>query len=293
MSNRVHVGLKEERILDIKFNPIGEKIVSVYISCDEIIARLGVVDDIEEVFKIAGPEFLIETMKENLSEYELECIMSVLECNDYTYYMFGEEYNAKEDKGIKLTDEEKASLIEVFYNCYYDTNQDTKVFATEFYEVVGTILSGFTPTKLNHLAEFEEYVVEAIPRLKEIYKKKDGVDIMEKILLKIGKINEDGTIERGHSDQGMIYKNEEAFINKSGVCYIPELNDIEYSYNDFLDIALGDEKIAGILFEAVDWQSPDTLVDEWLNDNELFYCNKCKQYYLGKGEEDKPCYKCK
>lgn len=79
--------------------------------------------------------------------------------------------------------------------------------------------------------------------------------------LKIGKLK-GKKIEREFYGQGYIYKNEEAFNNKKGTCYIPELSDTRYSYKDFLNIT-GNEEQARILFEEVDWQHPETLFEEW------------------------------
>jgi hypothetical protein len=109
---------------------------------------------------------------------------------------------------------------------------------------------------------------------------------------KIGKI-ENGIIEREYFGQGFIYKDFKAFEKKSDdICYVPELstNDNEeatientttYNYNDFLELAnsfletneesrnwckknnVSAEDIETELFHAVDWQHPETLLNEW------------------------------
>lgn len=97
----------------------------------------------------------------------------------------------------------------------------------------------------------------------------------------IGKLLEDNKVELEYYIQGYIYKDFNAFENKTNdICYIPEYgvdddNTIEdsYTYQDFLDIAKGvfdsngfegkPEVLAGKLFEFCDWQSPETLVEEW------------------------------
>lgn len=98
----------------------------------------------------------------------------------------------------------------------------------------------------------------------------------------IGNIDENGYITKDYDGQGFIYKNYKAFFEKSNdICYIPELcesininNETQsYTYQDFLDIAKGTfennnlkgnpEKLAELLFEFVDWQSPETMIDEW------------------------------
>lgn len=64
--------------------------------------------------------------------------------------------------------------------------------------------------------------------------------------------------------QGLIYKNSVAYFSKTKeVCYIPELFDKKYNYFDFLEIANGNEDIANYLFETVDWQCPESLMQEY------------------------------
>lgn len=72
-----------------------------------------------------------------------------------------------------LTTEEKERLIQLFYDLYFDTAQDTEEFSTEFYHVVGTILSGSVPTELEYLIEFEEHIGYAVPRLENIFQGKE------------------------------------------------------------------------------------------------------------------------
>lgn len=104
----------------------------------------------------------------------------------------------------------------------------------------------------------------------------------------IGSIEEDGTIEKEYSGNGYIYKNYEAFQNKSKeVCYVSELDDdfmgynVGWRYKDFLGLAKNFIKynedvqeycnsnkitahdMAVNIFESVDWQDPATLVNEW------------------------------
>jgi len=58
-------------------------------------------------------------------------------------------------------------------------------------------------------------------------------------------------------------KDLKAFQNKKGTCYVPELSDEKYTYNDFLNIAKGNKKLAEQLFSVVEWQHPETIIDEW------------------------------
>lgn len=77
---------------------------------------------------------------------------------------------------------------------------------------------------------------------------------------------------------GLCYKNEGAFNNKRGVCYIPEYAFPEresgemygtakeckdvYTYQDFLNLAEGNERLAQALFHQVDWQYPESRLCE-------------------------------
>lgn len=62
--------------------------------------------------------------------------------------------------------------------------------------------------------------------------------------------------------QGYIYKNFQNFERKRGVCYVPELSDKEYTYDDFLALCGGNHTLAEFVFEIVDWQHPETVVEE-------------------------------
>ena len=98
----------------------------------------------------------------------------------------------------------------------------------------------------------------------------------------IGEILEDGEIEKGYSEQGMIYKNSKAFYEKlDEICYVPEFNNTDegYKYEDFVRIALNNQSIAEELFDSVDWQSPEVLLEEWLNEGEVHICKGCDKIY--------------
>lgn len=70
--------------------------------------------------------------------------------------------------------------------------------------------------------------------------------------------------------QGEFYKNFESFENKTNdICYIPELSNKEYIYSDFWEIAKGNINLAKILFETVDWQTPETVFTELVNSGEI------------------------
>ena len=103
-----------------------------------------------------------------------------------------------------------------------------------------------------------------------IYNDEIKKDLQE--MFSIGKIkgyNEYGAIfELGESEQGMVYKNSWAYYNRDDeVCYIPENQDTEYTFKDFL--ALNEiEEIVNDVFEGVDWQHPETYHFELLDDDE-------------------------
>lgn len=101
--------------------------------------------------------------------------------------------------------------------------------------------------------------------------------------------------EQGASAQGFVFKDEEAFRNKEDkVCYIPEHDDywerfekdqegvIEeteggeitcgYTYKNFLDICDGIPRLAELIFNEVDWQYPETLLNEFCDSNDTYDC---------------------
>jgi len=95
---------------------------------------------------------------------------------------------------------------------------------------------------------------------------------------KIGEIK-GGTVypEYAGNNDGFYYKDSEAFDRQEGVCYIPEAEfedegqpdgglDLNsrpgYTYQDFLDVCYGNKKLAHDVFDLVDWQCPETVVDE-------------------------------
>jgi hypothetical protein len=103
-------------------------------------------------------------------------------------------------------------------------------------------------------------------------------------IMKIGKMLENGDIQKEYVELGgcfgTIYKDDHAFETKSkDVCYVAELSDEQYTYQDFVDIAKGAlenlnvegdiEKLAKILFDSCHWQHPETLIDEWITYGEF------------------------
>lgn len=110
-------------------------------------------------------------------------------------------------------------------------------------------------------------------------------------MIKIGSI-ENNEVERCFYREGLIFKDEEAFLNKSGICYVPELSDDMYTYADFLKIANNNCELAKALFYNVCWESPYTLYDMWVNDGEVIECTCCNNVYLTDGDDEMPCPKC-
>lgn len=73
----------------------------------------------------------------------------------------------------ELTSEEKEILIDAFHGMYFNTGQDSEEFASEFFFLVGAILSGAIPLTLEKLSDFENAVLEEIPRLEKYYANKE------------------------------------------------------------------------------------------------------------------------
>ena len=79
----------------------------------------------------------------------------------------------------------------------------------------------------------------------------------------------EAVIERGRTEQGYVFKDEKAFLKcKNKVCYVPELHDMGYTRKNFLDLCGGRADLAEELFFTVDWQSPESLLEDWLQQGE-------------------------
>ena len=102
----------------------------------------------------------------------------------------------------------------------------------------------------------------------------------------------EAVICREYYRQGFVFKDEEAFLHcPDKVCYVPELFDEGYTRQDFLDMCYGQEEMADMLFEMVDWQSPETLQNELFDMQEIDFCPVCKKLYFMAGEQ-RPCPVC-
>lgn len=89
-------------------------------------------------------------------------------------------------------------------------------------------------------------------------------------------------IVREFYGQGMIFKNDEAFYdieNPERACYIPELSDSVYTRKSFLDMCNNQPEIAEELYQSVDWQHPETLLEEWEIHGEIDTCRMCGKLF--------------
>ena len=120
---------------------------------------------------------------------------------------------------------------------------------------------------------------------------------MSKSYLKIGSYtpeteDTEAVIDRGYYRQGWIVKDEEAFrIHPDRVCYVPELSDTAYTREDYMGLCNEQEKFAAECFYAVDWQHPETWIDEQYKYDEWGRCERCQQIY-DMGGEPCPCPIC-
>ena len=100
-------------------------------------------------------------------------------------------------------------------------------------------------------------------------------------------------IDREFFRQGYIFKDEEAFFNHCDKpCYVPELSDAIYTRQDFIDLCGGREDFAEICFAIVDWQHPESWVQEQFVNGEWDECPACGYWYSRYSEQRGPCEKC-
>ena len=98
--------------------------------------------------------------------------------------------------------------------------------------------------------------------------------------------------ERDYYCQGFIFKDEEAFLHSlKRICYVPELSDARYNREAFMKICNEQENFTRECFYAVDWQHPETWVEEQYLNNEWGWCNHCRMIYDMFGDI-RPCPKC-
>ena len=105
---------------------------------------------------------------------------------------------------------------------------------------------------------------------------------------------EEPRIEKAFWGQGYMFKSSEAYHNRpQAPCYVPELSDSVYTAEDFLHICNDQKEFADELFEEVDWQHPETLMEDWMRNEEWVVCEGCgKLVDFGDGCNDKKCPSC-
>ena len=113
---------------------------------------------------------------------------------------------------------------------------------------------------------------------------------MDRKYLKVGTYvpeteDKETVIQREYYRQGWIFKDEAAFLfHADQVCYVPELSDGGYTRQDFMALCNGQKDFAAECFRAVDWQCPETWVDEQYREDEWGYCPVCEMIYDMAGE---------
>jgi len=87
-------------------------------------------------------------------------------------------------------------------------------------------------------------------------------------------------IDREYYGQGYIVKDQDAFLNHPDkICYVAELSDETYTRADFLELCNQQEDFAYECFRAVDWQHPETWIEEALINDEWGECESCNKLY--------------
>ena len=162
--------------------------------------------------------------------------------------------------------------------------------------IVGRHIEGITINPLEYILDANEYVMQFINKAEAIaYLKKHGVSnkvikhlVFEEIgsdPLKIGRYipatdDTEEIIEREFYGQGDIFKDYDAYENNlDKVCYIPELSDSKYTRQDFLGLCDNQENLAKDLFDRVDWQHPESLLQEDYVNGEYADCGKCGRMF--------------
>lgn len=100
-----------------------------------------------------------------------------------------------------------------------------------------------------------------------------------------GAVWEGDIVGRSWSGLGWVYKNPETFYHApSELCYVPEDLDGAYTANDFLELSQGQPEIAEEMFQSVEWEHPETWLDEQFRMGDLAICPVCRhicQSYMG------------
>lgn len=83
--------------------------------------------------------------------------------------------------------------------------------------------------------------------------------------IEIGMLCDNGEIIRGKTNQGMVYKNYDNYKTGQGICYVPELFDTKYTRADIISMCNNNERLADFIFNVIDWQCPETFLNDLLN----------------------------
>lgn len=113
----------------------------------------------------------------------------------------------------------------------------------------------------------------------------------------ICELNSDGKgirLEKEFYRQGDVFKSRDAYKNRPDApCHVPELTDTVYTAEDFLRLCKGQKTFADQLFEEVDWQHPETLLEEQIQNGEWTECPNCGSFVdYDSGYADKKCSRC-
>jgi hypothetical protein len=73
---------------------------------------------------------------------------------------------------------------------------------------------------------------------------------------------------------------------------VPELSDTVYTRDDFLVMCDEQIELATQIFQGVDWQHPESYVDEQFIELEWDECPNCGRWYDRYGDETKHCKFC-
>lgn len=133
---------------------------------------------------------------------------------------------------------------------------------------------------------FDSEFVEQSKKFVESYATPDNENDLRPNYVKTGKIEtfEEKRYLYGYTSDGMCFKDEEVYLNRPDeICYIPESTFIDcdkddngsissddaemggYSHNSILDLCDGNENLAKIVFDTIEWQCPETYYNELLD----------------------------
>lgn len=102
-----------------------------------------------------------------------------------------------------------------------------------------------------------------------------------------GKITE---LQKEFFRQGWIFKDEEAFRDRpKEPCYVPELTNTVYTGEDILVVCRGQRELAEEIFDALDWQHPESLLEDWILNGELEICEECGRIFDCYEGRECPC----